>query len=100
MLAQVGSVIDGIVSNPRVQAGLRRAWQSHQASDGTDTTKRVQQLEGELQRARDRVRRGTELMVDGAIERQAYYDLVAKARADSESPESELAALARERQPS
>jgi hypothetical protein len=97
---RVGAVIDTIVSNPLVRAGLKRAWQERQDSAGTDRAKRVQQLEGQLQRARERIGRGTELLVDSTIERQAHDDLVAKAHADSESAENELAAARREQQPS
>jgi DNA invertase Pin-like site-specific DNA recombinase len=100
VLDQVGAVIDSLVSNPRVQTGIQRAWQARQAAEAPDTTKRVQLLESQLQRARERIRRGTELLVDGTIERQAYDDLVAKARIDSENAEKELAETRLERQPS
>jgi hypothetical protein len=98
VLEELGAVLNGIVEDPRVQDGLKRAWQARQAPDDRDTGKQVQRLENQIQRARQRITRATELLVDGTIERQAYDDLVAKARADADAAETELAAVSRSHQ--
>ncbi len=94
VLDQLCAVVDGIASDPRVQAGLRRAWQVQFAPDDLDTVgSKVKRLEAEIQRARQRIKRATELLVDGTIERDAYDDLVTTARADAESADRELATI-------
>jgi hypothetical protein len=96
VLANVGTALEGIVSDGRVRDGLRRAWSQRQATDGADTTKQAHRLEVQVQRSRERIQRATTLFVDGMIEKAAYDDLVAKARADMEAAESELPSLRRE----
>ncbi len=96
VLAEIGAALEAITSDPRVQAGLRRAWKTRQATDSPDTGQTVTRLEAQIERSRQRITRATELLVDGTIERQAYDDLVAKARADMEAAESELPSLRRE----
>jgi hypothetical protein len=96
VLAKVGMALEGIVSDGRVRDGLKRAWADRQTTDGNDTTKQAHRLEAQVQRARERIQRATTLFVDGMIEKDAYDDLVAKARADMEAAETELPSLRRE----
>ena len=49
-----------------------------------------------MQRARERIQRATTLFVDGMIEKDAYDDLVVKARADADAAETELATVRHE----
>ncbi len=50
-------------------------------------------LEQAVERARQRITRGTEMYVDGHLDRPAYEALCAKARADMESADAELGRL-------
>jgi site-specific DNA recombinase len=95
VLGEVGIALEGITTDSRVQAGLRRVWQARQASDNTDAGQQVKRLEAQIQRARQRITRATELLVDGTIERDAYDDLVAKARTDAEVADAELVTMSR-----
>lgn len=90
VLGELSALVDGIASNPTVQALARRAWQRLQASEASDASSTAHQLESQVQRARERIRRGTEMFVDGRIGQQAYDDLVAHARADVSDAETEL----------
>ncbi len=45
VLAEIGAALEAITSDPRVQAGLRRAWKTRQATDSPDTGQTVTRLE-------------------------------------------------------
>jgi len=100
VLADLGAVVDVIVTNSAVQAGLRKAWQVRQRhAESVDESVKIRQLEAQVDWSRQRITRATELLVDGTIERQAYDDLVSKARTDMEAAESQLPSLRRETGP-
>jgi hypothetical protein len=62
----------------------------------------VRTLEGHVERSRQRISRGTELFVDGSIDRAAYDELVARARSEGATADNALAEVRRQpvRQPS
>jgi hypothetical protein len=49
VLGEVGAAIEGIATDSRVQAALRRVWE-RQASDNTDAGQKVKRLEAQMQR--------------------------------------------------
>jgi len=75
VLEQIGALVNAIATDSRVQNTVRKAWQAlHQAEEG-DRDQRIRQLESEVSRARQRMRRATEMFVDGAIDKPQYDDL-------------------------
>jgi DNA invertase Pin-like site-specific DNA recombinase len=95
VLGQVGGVLDAVASDPNVQSGLRRAWADRQRTDGATGERRTRQLEGDAQKARERIRRATELFVDGQLDKARYDDLCAGEQVKIDTAEHELAALGR-----
>lgn len=93
VLDQIGAVIEALVTDQRVREGLRRAWNARQQASSPDNTSRIRALEGRIEKSRQRITRGTELLVDGSIDKGAYDELVAKARRDADAAEIELAEL-------
>jgi site-specific DNA recombinase len=92
-LTEIGQTVDAMVNDPRVQAGLRKAWQARQTADGDDHSRKIHQLESTIERSRKRVTRATELFVDGNVDKPAYDALVAKAREEIAAADAELADL-------
>jgi hypothetical protein len=73
---------------------LRKTWQApREERPSADQERRVGQLEAMLERARGRVVRATELLVDGTIERGAYDGLMRKARAEIAAAEAKLGSV-------
>jgi site-specific DNA recombinase len=92
-LEEIGRTADAITNDPRVQAGLRRAWQARQAAGDEDHSRKIRQLEAAIERSRKRITRATELFVDGSVDKPAYDALVAKARDEASAAEKEIADL-------
>jgi DNA invertase Pin-like site-specific DNA recombinase len=90
VLDEVSAVVEALAHEQRVQDALQRAWRSRQQAAAPDMTTRTRLLEGRIERARRRVGRATELLVDGAIDKAAYDDLVAKARRELDTAEEQL----------
>jgi hypothetical protein len=95
VLQSVGAVLDQVLKHPHVQAGLRRGWQQRQRSDAGAVDSRTRSLEGQVERSRQRISRGTELFVDGSIQREEYDELVARARAEGAAAEAALGEVRR-----
>jgi site-specific DNA recombinase len=102
VLERVGAMLDRVLTTQEVQAGLRRSWQQRQRSESGAAETRVRTLEGHVERSRQRISRGTELFVDGSIDRAAYDELVARARSEGATADNALAEVRRQpvRQPS
>jgi DNA invertase Pin-like site-specific DNA recombinase len=94
VLEQLGGLLDGI-SNVDVQRDLRRIWQAQIRAETPDHTQQVRQLEAEITRARLRMRRATEMFVDGQIGKAQYDDLWMSEQAKIADAERQLATLHR-----
>jgi DNA invertase Pin-like site-specific DNA recombinase len=94
-LQRVGAMLDRVLHDPHVQAGLRRGWQQRQRSEDGVVESRTRTLEGQIERSRQRISRGTELFVDGSIQREEYDELVARARAEGATAEAALGEVRR-----
>jgi hypothetical protein len=91
---RVGAVVDAVATDRRVRRALRKTWHApREERPSADQERRVGQLEAMLERARGRVVRATELLVDGTIERGAYDELVRKARAEIAAAEAKLGSV-------
>ena len=70
VMQQVGAVVEAVATDGRVQRALRTAWEApREERQSADQERNVGRLEAILERARGRVVRATELLVDGTIER-------------------------------
>jgi DNA invertase Pin-like site-specific DNA recombinase len=74
---------------------VARKWAQLQVPDEQAPAKHIQRLQSQADRARQRITRATDLLVDGAIDRAAYNDLVGRAQTDIAHAESELALAVR-----
>ena len=93
VLGDVEAIL-GAAGSPALEAAIRREWERvRQPSDHDDRRRRIQHLEQTAEQARRRITRGTEMYVDGNLDRAAYEALCEKARADLDSAAAELARL-------
>src|SRR5262249_8380777 len=92
-LNRVSPLITALVAAPAVQARLERAWHAAQPAETADLTAQRQGLERAAQQARQRLTQATEMVVDGVLDKDGYDGLVAKARADLDAADAELARL-------
>jgi site-specific DNA recombinase len=95
VISHVSGVL-GVVgaTDPVLQAELRRAWRAlRQPSGAGDRQQRIRQLEGDAEKARERIRRATDLFVDVQIDKTAYDDKCARERSVLEAADAELARL-------
>ena len=94
VMHRVGAVVDAVATDGGVRRALRKTWQTpREERPSADQERRVGQLEAMLERARGRVVRATELLVDGTIERGAYDELMRKARAEIAAAEAKLGSV-------
>ncbi len=94
VLNQVGQALRSLASVDReFRASLHQAWELLRRPPGEDTTARRTALEQAFERARQRIVRGTEMLLDGDLDRPSYDAICARARADIEASEAELARL-------
>jgi site-specific DNA recombinase len=86
-----------LLCNPAVgfRRTLERRWDAYwrPAPEATSSAQQRQALASRLEQLRSRERRATELFADGQIERPAYDDLLARARAERASLVSALEQL-------
>src|SRR5207249_4685493 len=72
----------------------RRAWRDFTRPDAQDdSAERVAALEREAARARERMLRATEMLVDGGLAREQYDALIARQTITVEAAEAEIARL-------
>ena len=75
-------------------SALHRAWAGLSAHDaGPDTSKRIQALEREAERARERLRNAALLLIDGGLDKAGYGLARDKAQADLSAADEELRRL-------
>jgi DNA invertase Pin-like site-specific DNA recombinase len=91
---QVCGALEAFASpDPVLREALERAWQHLQEPVATETASRRDALERARARARNRIARATEMLVDGELDRASYDELCDRARADIQATDEELAVL-------
>jgi hypothetical protein len=94
-------VTDRANGDQRLRAELYRAWEQLRRPTGmNEATHRTKRLEAEVEKARARIRRATDLFVDGAIDKAEYDDKCRRERAELDVAQAELARLRAYRPPS
>lgn len=96
VLAEVVVVLQPVTAlDETFRAALRREWEGlRRPPPGTgDTDRKMRWLVTEAERARERLRRATDLFVDGQLTKADYDDKSARERAALEATEAEIARL-------
>jgi site-specific DNA recombinase len=90
VLRQAGAMIERLANDPEVAGSMSASRRRRQESATPDTSIILRQLESDVARSRQRILRGTEMFVDGEIDRQSYDALYASEHKKIAAAEAEL----------